>query len=210
VRGRARSPRIRVVMWVKICGMTTPEAIDAAVAAGADAIGFVFAPSVRRVAPARAARLAAPARGRARCVAVMQHPSQAEVAAALAEFAPDVLQTDFEDFAALDLPAMLERLPVLRAGGELPAQLPRRALYEGARSGTGEVADWERAAQLRARGIELVLAGGLTPDNVASAVRAVRPFGVDVSSGVEGAPGEKSAARIAGFVAAARAAGREG
>ncbi|HNR21881.1 MAG TPA: phosphoribosylanthranilate isomerase [Steroidobacteraceae bacterium] len=197
-------------MWVKICGMTTPAAVDAAVAAGADAIGFVFAPSVRRVAPAHAAMLAAPARGRARCVAVMQHPSQAEVTAMLAEFAPDVLQTDSEDFAALDLPASLERLPVLRAGRELPTQLPRRVLYEGARSGAGEVADWTRAAQLCVRNVEVVLAGGLTPENVDSAVRAVRPFGVDVSSGVESAPGVKSAARIAGFVAAARAAGREG
>lgn len=196
-------------MWVKICGMTTPEAIDAAIAAGADAVGFVFAPSVRRIAPARAAQLAAPARGRARCVAVMQHPQPAELAAVLAEFRPDVLQTDIEDYATLDLPESLERLPVLRAGREAPAELPRRALYEGGISGAGEVTDWALAAAQRARGIELVLAGGLTPDNVDSAVRAVRPFGVDVSSGVESAPGLKSAEKIARFVAAARVAGRE-
>jgi len=196
-------------MWVKICGMTTPGAVDAALAAGADAIGFVFAPSVRQVAPARAAELAAPARGRVRCVAVMQHPAQAELAEVLAEFRPDVLQADSEDFATFELPAMIERLPVLRAGREAGAPLPRRALYEGARSGSGEVADWAQAAALRARGLELVLAGGLAPDNVAQAVRTVRPFGVDVSSGVECAPGIKSAGKIAQFVAAARAAALE-
>lgn len=196
-------------MWVKICGLTTTAAVDAAVAAGVDAIGFVFAPSVRRLDPARATALAAPARGRVRCVAVMQHPTQAELAAVLAEFRPDVLQTDSEDFATLDLPATLERLPVLRAGRVAPARLPRRVLYEGGRSGAGEVTDWAQAAQLRARGIELVLAGGLTPGNVDEAVRTVRPFGVDVSSGVESAPGIKSAEMIARFVAAAGVAGRE-
>ena len=79
-------------------------------------------------------------------------------------------------------------------------------LFEAARSGQGERADWERAAALAAR-THLILAGGLTPENVGEAIRRVRPFGVDVSSGVESAPGVKDPARIAAFVAAARAAG---
>ncbi|MBV6417726.1 MAG: N-(5'-phosphoribosyl)anthranilate isomerase [Steroidobacteraceae bacterium] len=196
-------------LWVKICGATTPEAVAAAIDAGADAVGFVFAASVRRVEPAHAARLAAPARGRLRCVAVMRHPEPAEVAAVLEEFRPDILQADADDFGALALPGTLERLPVLRAGRTLEGTLPARALFEGPVSGAGSVADWREAAALRARGVELVLAGGLTEGNVDDAVRAVRPWGVDVSSGVESAPGIKSAEKIARFVAAARVACRE-
>jgi len=127
----------------------------------------------------------------------------------LTEFRPDVLQTDADDFVALELPASLERLPVLRAGGKLPPSLPARALFEGPVSGAGAVPDWARAAVLRAQGIELVLAGGLNESNVDVAIRAVRPWGVDVSSGVESAPGIKSAELITRFVAAARVACRE-
>ncbi len=196
-------------LWVKICGSTTAVAVAAAIEAGADAVGFVFAPSVRRVSTSQAAKLAAPARGRVRCVAVMQHPEPDEVAEVLTEFRPDVLQTDAGDFAALELPAPLERLPVLRAGRKLPPSLPARALFEGPVSGAGAVPDWTHAAALRAQGIELALAGGLNEVNVDAAIRTVRPWGVDVSSGVESAPGIKSAEMIARFVAAARVACRE-
>ncbi len=196
-------------LWVKICGSTTAVAVAAAIEAGADAVGFVFAPSVRRVSAAQAAKLAAPARGRLRCVAVMQHPEPDEVAEVLAGFRPDVLQTDAGDFAALELPVSLERLPVLRAGCELLPSRPPRALFEGPVSGAGAVPDWTHAAALRAQGIELVLAGGLNEANVDAAIRTVRPWGVDVSSGVESAPGIKSAEMIARFVAAARVACRE-
>jgi phosphoribosylanthranilate isomerase len=196
-------------LWVKICGATTPEAVAGAIDAGVDAVGFVFAPSIRRVTPAQAARLAVPARGRLRCVAVMQHPQPLEIEQVLAEFQPDILQTDAGDFAALELPESLGRLPVLRAGRDAPALLPARVVFEGPVSGTGTVADWASAAALRARGIELVLAGGLRESNVGAAVREVRPWGVDTSSGVERAPGIKSVELIARFVAAARAASRE-
>ncbi len=196
-------------LWVKICGATTPEAVAGAIEAGADAVGFVFAPSIRRVTPAQAAKLAAPARGRLPCVAVMQHPQAAEVAEVLAGFGPDILQTDADDFVRLELPATLVRLPVLRGGRETPAPLPSRAVFEGPASGTGTVADWASAATLRARGVELVLAGGLNEANVDAAIRTVRPWGVDTSSGVEREPGIKSTELIARFVAAARAASRE-
>jgi len=190
--------------FIKICGMTDPAAVDAALEAGADAIGFVFAPSVRRVEPAAAALLARPARGRVPCVAVMQHPDRAQLAAVFELFRPDVLQTDVEDFAAFSLPPGVQALPVVRDAAQAPAAL-QRLLFEGPRSGTGQVADWSVAAQL-ARAHELVLAGGLNPDNVAEAIAQVRPYGVDVSSGVEERPGRKSPARIADFVTRARAA----
>src|SRR4051794_21186927 len=103
-------------MWIKVCGMTTDDAVEAALAAGVDAIGFVFAESKRQVTPERASQLAAPARGKVRCIAVTRHPEQSAVDEIIAVFKPDVLQTDIEDFRALKLPATLERLPVVRAG----------------------------------------------------------------------------------------------
>lgn len=190
--------------FVKICGLTDAAAVDAALAAGADAIGFVFARSSRQVTPAQAFELARPARGRATCIAVTLHPTQSDVDRILDGFIPDVLQTDAEDFARLMLPASLTRLPVLR-GGPATALADARVLFEGPRSGTGQVADWDAARRLAGR-CELVLAGGLSPDNVADAIAAVAPFGVDVSSGVEAGPGRKDPARIALFIARARAA----
>jgi len=192
-------------MFVKICGLTTPEGVAAALDAGADAIGFVFAPSVRRVTPAAAAALAAPARGRVLCVAVTLHPTADEVEGILDVFAPDLLQTDLADAETLSPRARARLLPVLREGGMLPVPPPARVLYEGAVSGAGRTADWTRAHEV-ARQTEALLAGGLDPDNVAEAIRTVRPWGVDVSSGVESAPGVKSPAKISSFIAAARAA----
>lgn len=191
--------------WVKICGMTSEEAVEAALAAGVDAIGFVFAPSVRRVTPARAAALARPARDRVSCIAVTQHPTQAEVDDVLRDFRPDIWQTDLEDFDSLRLPRTLPRLPVLRSGSATAVcgPLPARLLFEGPRSGTGRVGDWAEAARL-ARATRLILAGGLDAANVAGAIATVRPWGVDTSSGVESQPGIKSAAKIAAFVQAAR------
>lgn len=194
-------------MWIKICGMTTEDAVAAAVRAQVDAIGFVFAESKRRVTPQRAAELAAPARGKVRCIAVTKHPEQREVDDILATFKPDILQSDADDLPRLRLPATLELLPVVRAGGAEPKPLPKRFLFEGPISGTGIAADWNAASQL-ARRAELILAGGLSPENVADAITQVRPFGVDVSSGVEASPGIKSPEKIASFVRSARAAAR--
>ncbi len=196
-------------MWIKVCGMTTDEAVEAALQAGADAIGFVFAESKRRVSPQRAAQLAAPARGKIARIAVSRHPEQRDIDEILSVFQPDALQTDAEDFPRLRLPAALELLPVARAGGAEPKPLPARLLFEGPVSGTGVPADWAAARKLAQRA-ELILAGGLSPENVAAAIAAVQPFGVDVSSGVESSPGVKSPDRIASFVRSARAAALRG
>jgi phosphoribosylanthranilate isomerase len=192
-------------MWIKICGMTTPDAIATALEAGVDALGFVFAPSPRQLTPEAAAQLSRPARGRVRCVAVTRHPQQAALDEVLRVFRPDVLQTDASDFGTLTLPATLERLPVVRAGATLPEPLPARLLFEGPESGTGKPSDWSAARRLAHR-TGLVLAGGLDAGNVAAAIAAVQPFGVDVSSGVEARPGIKSPLKIIQFAAAARAA----
>ena len=191
-------------MWIKICGLTTPEAVAAALDAGADAIGFVFAAkSVRQVTPDVARRLAAAARGRARCVAVTRHPTQQDIDDIVSMFQPDVLQTDVADLSSLRLPALLELLPVFRGDGSASNTLPPRLLFEGATSGAGVPCDWT-AARAVARRTQLVLAGGLNPTNVAAAIAAVQPFGVDVSTGVEVRPGVKSPVEIANFVRAAR------
>ena len=194
-------------MWIKICGMTTPAAVSAALAAGVDAIGFVFAESVRRVTPEFACELAEPARGRVPCIAVTRHATQQELDSMLVMFAPDVLQADPSDLGGIRLPRQLSVLAVVRAGTAPPQPLPARILFEGAVSGSGVPCDWTAARALAKRS-ELVLAGGLTARNVAAAISAVQPFGVDVSSGVEERPGIKSPQEIARFVAAARQEGR--
>jgi len=191
-------------LWIKICGLTTRTDVRAALDAGADAIGFVFAPSRRQVSPGLAARLVGKAPGTAARVAVMLHPSQALLDEVWSAFRPDLVQTDLEDLDGLRLPEGLGVLPVLRSNLALPAVLPPNLLYEGARSGTGERVNWASAAHV-SHAARLVLAGGLGPDNVAEAIAAVRPFGVDVSSGVEMAPGIKDAMKIHAFVRRARA-----
>ena len=194
--------------WIKICGLTTSEAVAAALTAGADAVGFVFAESVRRTTPERASKLAAPARGRATCVAVTRHPTQAVVDEIVSVFQPDLLQTDVEDLEHLKLPRLLELLPVLRMTDTVPAELPSRILFEGPTSGSGTRVNWDFARTLATR-TQMVLAGGLSPENVAQALETVKPYGIDVSSGVEQQPGIKSVAKIAAFVAAARATAQE-
>jgi phosphoribosylanthranilate isomerase len=192
-----------MTLWIKICGLTTPEAVEACLAADVDAIGFVFAESVRQVTPARAASLAEPARGRVVCAAVTRHPTQQAVDEIIAIFQPDLLQTDAEDLRGLSLPQQLPLLPVFRRWSGDEQQPPSRLLFEGLSSGSAMPADWVAAQQL-ARKSELVLAGGLNATNVATAITAVNPFGVDVSSGVEERPGIKSQLEIARFVLAAR------
>lgn len=190
-------------LLVKICGVTTPEAVDAAVAAGAAAIGFVFhEPSPRHVTPERAAMLARRLPAGVASVAVTLHPRREDVERVLQALMPDVWQSDAENLDALELPACVARWPVFRHAAP-KSVIRRRLIFDARVSGRGLRADWQRAAEL-ARRSELVLAGGLDASNVGNAIAAVRPFGVDVSSGVESAPGVKDAALIRAFIASAR------
>ena len=195
----------RPALWIKICGITDEAAVAAALQAGVDALGFVFSPSPRQLQPAQAARLAAAARGRVLCIAVTRHPKQALLDEIVRDFKPDGWQTDINDLSVLRVPRQLPILPVLRSGSSALESPPRRFLFEGPVSGQGVSSDWNEAASL-ARQTQLILAGGLRVDNVAAAIAMVRPFGVDVSSGVESEVGRKSPALIADFAAAARAA----
>ena len=190
--------------FVKICGLRTAEHVDAAIAAGADAVGFVFARSVREITLQLAAGISSNVPSHIRRVAVMLHPTNAEWQQVLQGFSPDVLQTDAEDFAVLDVPTSIETWPVYRQGQSEPDN-EATYVYEGAKSGQGETVDWSLAATTAARG-QMILAGGLAAHNIAEAIATVRPFGVDVSSAVESAPGQKDTQLINEFIRAAKAA----
>jgi len=188
---------------IKICGLSTVEQVNAAVDAGADAVGFVFAESVRQVTPAVASAISAVVPASVKRVAVMLHPSDDDWQEVLQGFRPDVLQTDAADFAKLTVPEYIEQWPVYREGGTTPATHDAY-VYEGQRSGTGQAVDWSAAEKIARRG-RMILAGGLAANNIAEAISVVRPFGVDVSSAVECAPGEKDTHLIREFVDAVRA-----
>ncbi|MGD1916163.1 MAG: N-(5'-phosphoribosyl)anthranilate isomerase [Phycisphaerales bacterium] len=198
---------------IKVCGLTTPESIDSAVEAGVDAVGVVLSPSPRQVAPQHATELLSRLPGYVAAVAVYRHPDEALVAQAGEHLPPWVLhQSDADDFAgALRATAPDRRVPVLRLVDGFEDRMARLTdqfvLIEGADSGAGDPVDWQRASAWTER-VRVVIAGGLNPANVGEVVRSLRPFAVDVSSGVESSPGVKDAGRIRAFVAAVREAER--
>lgn len=196
-------------LFVKICGLTDAEALAAAVEEGANAIGFVFhPPSPRHLSPGHAGELAALASDSVMRVAVMLRPGQTELEEVFAGFKPDCLQADAGSLGRLRLPRGLRKLPVYRDHDQFNAEhisADAPCLFESAVSGQGRMPSWRRAA-MAARRARVVLAGGLDPENVAEAIRRVRPWGVDVSSGVERAPGAKDPGRVRAFIRAARRA----
>lgn len=207
---------------VKICGITREADREAAVQAGADAIGVTSAVPVetpREVDPDRAAALldAVPP---FLATALVTMPEDADAAVDLVRtVGPDVLQVH-GPFPADDLGSIRERtgVRVLRAVDATDTETARAAAgvadgllvdaaSETGRGGTGRTADWARAHDLRERlDVPVVLAGGLTPDNVDEAVRTVDPYGVDVASGVERTGGVKDHDAVRDFVATARGA----
>lgn len=209
---------------IKICGLSTPETLEAALDAGADMIGLNFHPkSPRFVSHERAAELAAMARGRAQIVALIVDWDTARAAALAAGLKPDWLQLHgnetAEQVAAIKAAT---GLPVMKALGVasavdlaavasyhgiadgilLDAKPPKDAAYPG---GHGRPFDWSILAALDPA-LRFMLSGGLDPANVSPAIALTKPWGVDVSSGVESAPGIKDTGRITDFVVAARAA----
>ena len=196
---------------IKVCGFTREEDVDAAVAADVDAVGFVLWPSSpRAVTFARARDLARRLPPWVVRVGVMVNPTADEAAAAIGTIGLGALQVHAVTDPA---PLLAHGVPLLWVAALDPVAPPPTA-PEGVtlmvdahdperHGGTGRPIDWTRAAAL-ARTRRLVLAGGLTPENVAAAVAQVQPYGVDVSSGIELAPGIKSAERIRQFARAAR------
>lgn len=213
-----------MTLLIKICGLTTPEALDAALDAGADAVGFVFfPPSPRHLDLAAARDLGARVQGRAAKVALSVDAADALLAAGIEALRPDMLQLHGRESPAR-VTEVRRRfgLPVMKAiAVERQADLASVAAYAGvadrilfdARApraatrpgGLGKAFDWRLLADLDP-GLSFMLSGGLDAGNVAEAVAITRAPGVDVSSGVERAPGQKDPDRIRAFVRAARAA----
>lgn len=196
-------------MYVKICGLTDPGAVAAAVEAGADAIGLVMTASPRQITPERAAELAAAVPPEVLTVGVFRGEDPATVRAAALTAGVRAIQLHGRhphgDFTALkDLGLTLIRAVDAKADLRCGAFDESLLLVDAPRAGSGEPWDWS-AVRGRPTG-QWLLAGGLAPGNVAEAVAAARPWGVDVSSGVEASPGVKDPALITAFIDAARAA----
>jgi phosphoribosylanthranilate isomerase len=200
-------------MFLKICGMTRLEDARHAVAHGATAVGFVFWPeSPRHIAPMRAAGIIAALPAGVTTVGVFVNESVDTIRGVIVETGITAVQLHGEEppsfGAALGVP-ILKSMGVDAA--EISVGWPADTIFLVERSdrvrrgGTGQLADWDGAAAL-ARQLRVVLAGGLSDANVAEAVARVGPYGVDVASGVEDAPGVKNADKVARFLARARSA----
>jgi phosphoribosylanthranilate isomerase len=212
---------VSAMTYVKICGITSVEDAILATEAGADALGLNFVRSSKRVIDrATAAHISDALGGTVELVAVVADRSAQELADLRAETGIRWLQlhgSESPEDLELVLPEAYKALGVGSAadarradeygGNRLLVDAKSRA--PGTLGGTGQRFDWSLAVPLAARR-DVIVAGGLDPDSVADAVRALRPFGVDVASGVElpGNPRQKDAARVRAFIAAVRAVDR--
>jgi phosphoribosylanthranilate isomerase len=209
---------------VKICGLSSPDALDAALEGGADLVGFVFfPPSPRNIAPTAARDLGARVRGRAAKVALTVDADDALFDAVVAELRPDILQLHGQEAperlkqikARYGLPVMkaiavetrsdlaaIDRYRDIADRLLFDARAPREATRPG---GLGKPFDW-RLLERIAAGPDYLLSGGLDAANVAEAVATTGAPGVDVSSGVEIAPGRKDPEKITAFIKSAREA----
>ena len=208
---------------VKICGLSTPETLDVALQAGADMVGFVFFPaSPRHISLETARDLGRQAKGRAVKVALTVDADDAKLANIVETLRPDILQLHGSETVArlrdikqafglpvikviaVETSADLAPLPGYTAVADrilFDARAPKDATRPG---GLGAVFDWHLLQNLDLK-LPFMVSGGLNAGNVAEAVRVTRAGGVDVSSGVERAPGIKDAEMIRDFIRAARA-----
>jgi len=200
---------------VKICGITTREDARMAVEAGADAVGVVLAESPRQVTVSQAARIVAALPPWVTAVGVFVNAPAAEVAAAVEEAGLGAIQLHGDEPPAevRDAARRGKVIKAFRIGTESDLADARDALghcrphaclvdarVEGRYGGTGEQAPWALVATVREEFWPLMLSGGLGPDNVAEAIRTVRPFGVEASSGVESRPGRKDPDLVRSFI----------
>ncbi len=201
-------------MFVKICGITRVEDAEVAVALGADAVGFVFWPRSRRfIEPAAARRITRELRGRALAVGVFVNESVERVNVVADHVGLTAVQLHgdepLEYCARIDRPVIKAVAVEQRVDEERLAAVPSDALLlldaadAERHGGTGQQVNWHVAAAISRRRPS-VLAGGLSVGNVCEAIATVRPFGVDVSTGVESTPGIKDPLKLQAFLAAVR------
>lgn len=204
-------------MFVKICGLTSEEDALLAIGMGADALGFNFVPgSKRQIAPQRARDIVRRLPPETMTVGifrdelperVIEITHKAGLRAAQLHGRETAEQTrQVRSQVPIVVKAFSAGDPALGAVADFGADI---VLIDGAEPGSGEVFDWSLAEGVPLAGQRVLLAGGLHPGNVADAIARIRPWGVDVASGVERAPGQKDAVKLREFVAAARAAGEE-
>ena len=199
-------------MFVKICGTTSEEDALLAVAMGADAVGFVFAPSPRQVGVATAADIVKRLPREVLTVGVFRDDSPERVVDLVTRTGLSAAQLHGRETPE-EVAFVRTRVPIVIkafAAGDPGVQRAREyganvVLIDAPRPGSGQVFDWSMAEA--PDGIPMMLAGGLTPDNVAEAIARVHPWGVDVASGVEASPGRKDPVKLRAFVVAAKAAG---
>lgn len=201
---------------VKICGITNVDDALAAAEAGADALGFNFCESSPRHVPvATAAQITRALPPRVVKVGVFVNAPEELVVRAMGECGLNLLQFHGDEspeycrqfglmsmkaFRMRDAASLAELAKYPTDAWLLDAYAPDKA------GGTGEKFNWDLAVEAQRLGRPIFLAGGLTPDNVGEAVRKVRPYGVDVASGVEATPGKKDLAKVKAFIAAAKGA----
>ncbi len=199
-------------MFVKICGVTNEDDALLAVAMGADAVGFIFAPSPRQVAPQHVYDITRRLPPEILTVGVFrdEHPKRVvEVVRRAGVKAAQLSGAEKADAVAQIAASVRWVIKAYAAGSGLVAEAGSLAtdliMLDAATPGSGQVFDWRLAGEVP-EGVRLILSGGLTPDNVADGVRAVDPWGVDVASGVERTPGQKDPMAVKRFIERARAA----
>jgi len=199
-------------MFVKICGITTEDDALLAVAMGADAVGFIFAPSPRQVTPHTVYDITRRLPPEILTVGVFRDevPSRVIDLAERAGVKAVQLHGHETPEQAREVAQRFPRVIKAFAAGSTHVRTARQypgdiVLVDSAQPGSGEVFDWGLVDEVP-EGLRIILAGGLTPDNVGIAVAKVRPWGVDVSTGVEASPGRKDPRKVRAFIEAARAA----
>jgi phosphoribosylanthranilate isomerase len=198
-------------LFIKLCGIRTEPELEVAVEAGADAVGFVLTESARQISLSQAAFLMSLVPKHILGVAVFHDPSPDLLHRTRAEVSPDLFQAEVRSLDAipvdLALPVVVDGVDLESTVIEALRSTTREMVLvdSSAKGGTGRSPDWDRLSGLPSRD-RVVLAGGLNHENVGEAVTRVRPFGVDVSSGIERRPGVKDPDLMRAFVTAARAA----